>query len=295
MRSPPVATLSNTQARASAALTDRFRALENREAAKYAALVALYFQSRVNVDDPASIEAWLDLMVPRLIRASDNGADRAVAFFSALRAIEAPGAAPFRPSAAKGYIDDGVRKSLLTVGPYAYANKARDIRRLEVDPQQKQALLVDAKIASREALAAATLRHAQAGGRQTIHDGAEQDRVALGYIRVTKTDPCFFCAMLASRGLQYRAFKEGSFDLSDARFTGDGSAKVHDNCGCSLKPVYTQNDPLVDRTKTFADQWSMWGAGGGDAALRFRRGYEHLQRTGEYLTWEQANKSPRAA
>lgn len=290
-----MATLSDAQARAAAALTDRFKAEENREAAKYAALVSLYFQSRVNVEDPESIEAWLDLMVPRLMRASDSSADRAVAFFDALRRVEVPGAPAFRPTAAKGQIDEGVRKSLLTVGPYAYTNKARDIRRLDVTPQQERALLREAKQVATKTLAAATLRHAQAGGRQTIHDGSEQDRVALGYVRVTKADPCFFCAMLASRGLRYRAFKEGSFDLSDSRFTGDGDAKVHDNCGCSLKPVYAENDPVVGRTEKFADQWSMWGAGGGDAVVRFRRGYEHLQKTGEYLTWDQANEGLRAA
>ena len=290
-----MATLTDAQARASATLTDRFKSTENREAAKYAALVSLYFQSRVNVEDPASIEAWLDLMVPRLIRASDTGADRATAFFTALRRIEAPGAAPYVPTAARGYIDDGVRKSLLTVGPYAYTNKARKIQTLETGPQQQRALLAEAKQETTKAIAAAVLRHAQGGSRQTIHDASEEDQVALGWVRVTKADPCFFCAALASRGLRYRAFKEGSFDLSDARFTGDGDAKVHDNCGCSLKPVYTTNDPLVDRTSTFADQWSMWGAGGGDAMRRFRRGYEHLRKTGEYLTWEQANEGLRAA
>lgn len=276
-------------------LTDRFKATENREAAKYAALISLYFQARVNVEDPASIDAWLNLMVPRLIRASDDSAVRATEFFAAIRALEAPGAAPFRPEPAIGYVDPGVRKSLLTVGPYAYTNKATKIERLDVSPQQQRALLRQAKQESTKALAAATLRHAQAGGRQTIHDASEQDRVALGWVRVTKADPCFFCAMLASRGLNYRAFKEGSFDVSDARFSGDGDAKVHDNCGCALKPVYAKDDPLVARTEKFAEQWSMWGAGGGDAALRFRRGYEHLQRTGEYLTWEQANEGLRAA
>lgn len=290
-----MATLTEAQAAASAALTDLFRRGQNREAAKYAALVSLYYQSRVNVGDPQSIEDWLDLMIPRLIRASDNSAVSAAEFFAAIRRIEAPGTVPFFPEPARGYIDEGVRKSLLTTGPYAYVNKARDISRLDVDGQQKQALLVEAKQVTTKNLAASVLRHAQAGGRQTIHDGSEKDRVALGYIRVTKADPCFFCAALASRGLRYRAFKEDSFGLSDSRFTGDGDAKVHDNCGCSLKAVYADNDPLVARTQGFADQWSMWGAGGGDAMLRFRRGYEHLRETGEYLTYDEANKGLRAA
>lgn len=284
-----MATLGEAQARASATLTARFKARQNAEAAKIAALIALYYQTRVNVEDPESVEAWLELMIPRLIRASDNGARDAAAFFAAIRRLEVPGAAPFTAIPATGFIDEGVRRSLLTVGPFDYMNKAAQIRTLEVGPNQEKALLAEAKQVTAKKIAASTVRHAQGGARQTIHGNAEQDRVALGWVRVTRAKPCFFCAMLASRGLRYRAFKEDSFELSDARFTGDGDAKVHDECGCSLKPVYVTNDPLVEATDQWADMWERWGAGGGDAALRFRRGYNHWSATGEFLTWDQAD------
>lgn len=290
-----MATLSDAQAAASTTLTTTFKTQQNRDAAKIAALIALYYQQRVNVEDPAAVEAWLDLMIPRLIRSSDSGAQSAAAFFAALRRLEVSGAPAYQATPSLGTINEGVRKSLLAVGPYDYMNKAADIRRLDVSPAQRQALLVDAKQTTTKAIASAVVRHAQAGARQTIYDNAAKDETALGWVRVTRAKPCAFCAMLASRGLQYRAFKEGSFDLSNSRFTGDGDAKVHDNCGCSLKPVYTKNDPLVDRTKQFADLWSLWGAGGGDAALRFRRAYDHWAETGEYWTWDQANEGLRAA
>lgn len=290
-----MATLTEAQARQAESLTTAFKAQQNREAAKIAALIALYYQRRVNVQDPGSVERWLELMIPRLIRTSDNGATQAAAFFDALRRIEVPGAPAYAAKASLGTIDDGVRKSLLTMGPYDYMNKASTISALDVSPQQEKALLAEAKQVTSRKVAQAVIRHAQAGGRQTIHDNAAQDRVALGWVRVTRADPCYFCAMLASRGLNYRSFKQGSFDMSNRRFTGDGDAKVHDNCGCSLKPVYVKDDPLVARTEKFADMWSMWGAGGGDAALRFRRGYEHFRKTGDYMTWEQANEGLRAA
>lgn len=290
-----MATLSEAQAAAAARLTATFKAQQNREAAKVAALVALYYQQRVNVEDPESVERWLAIVIPRLIRSSDSGAESAATFFQAIRRLEAPGADPFTANPALGTIDPGVRKSLLAVGPYDYMNKARQIETLDVSPQQEKALLLEAKQVTTKKLAAAAVRHAQAGGRQTIHDASEQDPVALGWVRVTRADPCFFCAMLASRGLAYRPFKEDSFAMSNAQFSGDGDAKVHDECGCSLKPVYTTNDPLVDATKKFADMWSLWGAGGGDATLRFRRGYNHFRATGEYLTWDQADKSGLAA
>lgn len=284
-----MATLSDAQASASERLTLAYKAEQNRQAAKIAALIALYYQRLVNVEDPRSVERWLEIMIPRLIRSSDDGASSAAVFFDALRRIEAPGAPAFSATPSRGVIDEGVRKSLLAVGPFDYMNKATEIRRLDVPDTQKQILLDAAKRVTAQKVASSTLRHAQAGGRQTIDDNSTLDRVALGWIRVTRTKPCAFCAMLASRGLQYRPFKEDSFDLSDLRFTGDGNAKVHDNCGCSLKPVYTTNDPLVKRTGQFADMWSMWGAGGGDAALRFRRGYDHWAETGEFLTWDQAD------
>jgi len=286
-----VATLSEAQAAQAAALTTAYKAQQNREAAKIAAVVALYYKQRVDPSSTQSVEDWLDLIIPPLIRTSDSGSNSAAQFYLALRRTELGVNAPaFTPEASLGVIDPGVRKSLLAVGPYDYMNKAAQIETLKVGPQQKKALLAEAKQVTSTKLAGATIRHAQAGSRQTIHDNVEADRVALGYVRVTKAKPCYFCAMLASRGLRYRAFKGDSFDLSDQRFTGDGDAKVHDNCGCSLKPVYSDNDPMVKKTEAFADMWSRWGAGGGsDAAQRFRRGYEHWSDTGKFLSHDEAS------
>lgn len=287
-------TLSDLQAAQAAALTDAFKSATNRDAAKIAALIALYYQQRVDPEDTESVERWLEIMVPRLIRSSDTSAERARIYFDAARRLELDGvnAPAYRAEAAIGVIDPGVRASLLTVGPYDYANKMRDIRSLDVGPQQEKALIAEAKQVTTKKLAAAVVRHAQAGGRQTIFDNAQKDQVALGWVRVTRADPCAFCAMLASRGLRYRAFREDSFVASNAQFTGDGDAKVHDECGCSMKAVYSTNDPLVARTEKFNEMWSMWGAGGRgqtDPALRFRRGYDHFRKTGEYLTWDEAD------
>lgn len=290
-----MATLSEAQASAALTLTTAFKTKQNRDAARIAALIALYYQKRVNVEDMQSVEAWLDLIVPRLIATSDLGARDAANFYSGLRRLEVPGAEAFDARAALGMVDDGVRKSLLAVGPYDYMNKASSIREMDRSPLQTKALLVEAKLATTKALTAAAVRHAQAGGRQTIYTASEEDRVALGWVRVTRAKPCHFCAMLASRGLQYRAFKEGAFDLSNARFTGDGDAKVHDECGCCLKAVFAENDPVVAKNEVFTDLWERWGAGGGDAMVRFRRGYDKWLKTGEYISWDKANEGLRAA
>ena len=288
-------TLSDAQARQSLALTEAFKTGQNREAAKVAALVALYYRQRVDVQDPSSVRAWLNLVIPRIIGSSDSSARLAAEFYTALRRIEAPGAVAFTPRAALGMVDRGVEKSLMAVGPGDFMNKMRQIETLDASPTAKKAAIAEAKQMTSVKLAQAVVRHAQAGGRQTIHVASEEDPTALGWVRVTRANPCFFCAMLASRGVHYRPFKEGSFDASNARFDGEGDAKVHDKCGCCLKQVYADNDPVVDRNQTYVDMWEMWGAGGGDAALRFRRGYEHFRRTGDYLSWDDANEGLRGA
>lgn len=293
---PVATTLSEQQLAASLALTQAYKAQANREAAKIALAISLYYRVRVDPESPQAVEAWLLRFIPSLISASDSGAARAAVYYDSLRRLELGTAAPaFRATPATGYIDEGVRKSLLSVGPYDYVNKIAEIKdTANLSEGQRQAMIAEAKEVTAKKVASAVVRHAQAGGRQTVHENSQTDKEAIGWIRVTRAEPCYFCAALASRGIHYRPFKEGSFDLSNARFSGEGDAKVHDECGCSLKPVYASNDFMLKQNKRFQEMWSMWGAGGGDAMLRFRRGYDHFRETGEYLTHEQAS-APLAA
>lgn len=103
------------------------------------------------------------------------------------------------------------------------------------------------------AAAAAATRHVQNAGRDLIDEVVRSDRRAVGYVRITREDPCSFCAMLASRGPVYRA---DSFAASDPRYTGPGEHKVHDTCGCTIRPVYT-NDPFQwpQQSQDFEQLW----------------------------------------
>lgn len=283
-----MATLSEAQAAQAEALTAAQKAQANREAAKIAALMGLYYQRQVDPSSQASVDRWLDLLIPRLIDASDSGARAAANYYQTLRRLEVPRERPGNVEIALGKIDEGVRRSLLQVGPYSYMNKMADIPG-DAKPSEVRALQADALRSTTAAVISSTIRHAQAGARQTLYQNSERDKVALGWVRVTSDNPCFFCAALASRGLRYRPFNEDSFAESNLRFDGDGDAKVHDNCGCTLKPVFARNDPLVAKTDVYSDLWERWGAGGASKVapfLRFRRGYEHYQRTGEYLDFD---------
>ena len=84
---------------------------------------------------------------------------------------------------------------------------------------------------------AATLRAAKkgvlSGGRQHLIDLAKADPDSHHWARVSDDDPCYFCAMLVSRGPVYAE--------NTAYF------QAHDGCGCSARPVF-RNDP--------SDGWS---------------------------------------
>lgn len=112
----------------------------------------------------------------------------------------------------------------------------------------------------------------------------------IGYARKTDGNPCYFCAILASQGAVY--FSESSFSQSNSSirevkwtsnndkgarraFIGDGPAKVHDNCQCTMRPVFSKSDSLDERAKFFLDQWNVHGnhGGGRNDVQNFRRAY----------------------
>lgn len=130
----------------------------------------------------------------------------------------------------------------------------------------------------------ASKRLALQGGRYTVRDTVQATTGIKGYARVTDADPCSFCAMLASRGADY---KRGSFQNSNARFTGFGSAKVHDGCGCQMEPVYGRGDDYKSpgRSKEFEDLWSEIppGLSPGDQRRAFRGLYERGAVPDKYL------------
>jgi len=261
-------------------LTAAFRAAQARRAAAIAALVAVYYRTRVDVEDPSSIENWLRIMVPRILREHQIGASQAALFANTLRRLEVPDAPVFTFTAAPDANEDQVRTSLMVVGPKANTKQAADIRRLsekQFTPADKAALIRDLERATEVKISGAVARHAQNGARHTIQEGIREDPVALGYVRVTRDQPCYFCAMLASRG---RVYEEGAFDDSDPRFTGPGDAKVHDHCQCHLKPIYSDDDDYLKRSEYFRDLWLEMSTGSSrDAILTFRRAYEAFIRS----------------
>ena len=78
-------------------------------------------------------------------------------------------------------------------------------------------------------------------------------RKAIGYARFTDNKPCYFCGLLASQGAVY--LSKDSFKSSNAKYSGSGTAKVHDHCRCSLRPVFSQKDDRDERADYFLSIW----------------------------------------
>lgn len=124
------------------------------------------------------------------------------------------------------------------------------------------------------------------GGRTTTVETVKHDPVALGWYRVTDGNPCAFCALLASRpALKHQdgslrrgaLYKQDSFEASNAKFDGPGEFKVHDHCGCSMAPMFSQNQELPKTSQLAAEIYQQRGSG--DALNAFRREWEKRNKT----------------
>lgn len=86
------------------------------------------------------------------------------------------------------------------------------------------------------------------GGREVVNQAIRKDRLVKAVARGTSTDPCAFCAMLASRGFVYR--NEKSAGLSDE------IEKFHNNCHCFPIVRFVRESELPEMNRYFQEKWS---------------------------------------
>jgi len=258
------ATLSAAEQRATATL-----------AGQYAALAyALWTRWSTPDDIDANWLRILDLLIPQILKGRSQAATTANVYYDRFRKLEMPSAPKFEPVDLPELQRSVLETSLRVTGPVAFKKKMEKVSGRDLEPAVEKALVQKLFTEAGEQMAAATMRHVAEGARQQVLENVKVDPVALGYLRVTKsTDPCFFCAMLASRGAVYTA---ESFKQADSLFTGDGPAKAHDHCACTLEPVYSRNTELPDVSREAAEIWgaSTRGKSGRAAINAFRAAWE---------------------
>lgn len=240
---------------------EQYRKAEMTRAVVAGAVTRASYRKLVVPDDPKSVDSWLDVAVPQILRANLSSANDAAKFYDLMRRVEISileidDADDFKAEPVTNSIDEGVRHSLASAGKEGAGDQWDSTR------------MNDKKVAG------VAMRHVLDGGRATMDHNSTRDKSALGWVRVTDGNPCAFCAMLASRGITYRPYKQGAFKASNARYVGHGNSKVHDFCGCSLKPVWSESDPFVTDTEKFSEMWrEMAGNTTQTAFKEFRKNY----------------------
>lgn len=244
-----------------AALTDAYRREQGRIATRSSSLALVAFD---NLLDAANLDGtfrqYVGAVLPLLNGGRVEMGNVASAYYEAHRiasGVTGQEPAPLLP----GVLNLAqATTSLLFTGPITLRQQ------LALGNSLETALNV-----ARTATAGAIFRHTANAGRGTIFGTAQRDRHALGYARVTDGKPCYFCAMLASRGAVYK-----SEDSAGAR----GSAhRYHDGCGCTVQAIYSHDDPIPGDGDKYAALWadSTGDASGADKVRAFRAAYESQQ------------------
>lgn len=128
----------------------------------------------------------------------------------------------------------------------------------------------EARDASLVESSGAATRHVLTGGRRSLLTLLQGDPQVKRWIRVTDGDPCYFCAMLASRGPVYLTEDSAGFS-------------AHDHCACTAEPVYSAGAPWPGRAQEFHRLWREHihrRYSGAEARRQWRRIYTQLQREG---------------
>lgn len=224
---------------------------------------------RVHVQAPGvGSEPFLAAALAAVQRQSRTSASLAGAYYSNARLLELPGA-PRVSLEIEQLPDEKVLAGLVAAGFQQLTDS------LQAGHELDEALTI-----AGDRAAGSAVRNAMEPGRRAIKEASRQDSRVLGYYRITAgdTDVCYFCEALASRGAVY---SKASFDLSDPRFTGEGSkVKVHDRCRCGFAPFFNDQPSLPEANQERFDQWkkatSPWT---GDEKMRaWRRYWEALGR-----------------
>lgn len=249
-------------------LTDAHRAAQSRIATDTvrALLAAFRLLDPDRID--ATIDRWLSVAVPIIGRQRATSARLAGNYLSTLRAIElGMTARAFTPVLEDVGIEERVVKSLIVTGPATV--------KLGHERGLSAAKIFDVAASK---MAAAGVRHALDGGRETVYRTVSDDDAVIGYVRVTRGNSCGFCLMLCSRGAVYKDEMTGEMVGMDGRrrFSRTQGDPFHDGCNCQAKPVYRDDDPILERSHELKAQWdeSTRGYSGTDALNAFRRSLE---------------------
>lgn len=218
----------------------------------------------LRLDETAA--TWLQLMVDLVLTFRATSVRNAVDYYDRFRSAEIGAEALDRARflGLDAVNHNRIITSLAVTGPIGI--KHRTGHGVPVELATKKALVE---------VSGAAGRHVLDGGRQILTTLVHEDKLATGFARVTSDNPCYFCAMLASRGPVY--LSRESAELATERSERSGQ-EYHDNCDCTVEPAFTrdENAPWPGRGREFEQLWkkSTKGVRSGDMVRAFRCAYE---------------------
>jgi hypothetical protein len=251
--------------RSEAQLADTYRRQQVLLAAALTRDLVRLLRAMFNPADPGPSWAATRMAVAALIRdRRQQSADLAARYYPQLRSA-AGVHSPFGTAAPIDLADERLMTNIdvAGIGMYQRALKAGALSQQALDR-------------SAVTLSGTASRLALEGGRSVVAETVQSDADAIGWMRVTDGDPCSWCAMLASRGAVYRSAATAG-GRKNAEFVGHGQFKFHDHCGCTVAPVWSQDDPRLDHADDLYDQWvqATQGHSGKAAVNAWRRYWEN--------------------
>lgn len=107
-------------------------------------------------------------------------------------------------------------------------------------------------------------------GRDSMVGFTNQDRKARAWAREARPDACYFCSAMATRGAVYKSAGTAG-ENANSRFKGDGLAKFHDNCHCTISPVFGAFEASAHVRQWQADWQRLKDEHGGVSMLLWRQ------------------------
>lgn len=200
----------------------------------------------------ATAPEWLRLSTLTIAEHRLESARLAARYYEQLRTVELPGAESYRArvldSVPEAAADEAIRSSLIVTGPVAIKKATHRITNLaEVDsPAAAERALAKVHESALTQVEGAAVRHVLNGGRDLLREEGARDVRALAFARVSDGDPCYFCALMISRGFVYRTRDAAGRNAND-RFEGPGLYKFHDKCACTVAPVFDRDTPASEQ------------------------------------------------
>jgi len=213
----------------------------------------------------ATVPVWIEAVHTLVVRYSEVSATLAADFYDGERvAAEVPGVftVPLADPPPQEQTEATLRWATKDLWPRTEE---------EATPAQLEPLDVRLEQAEKKTEGAVD-RLVLNAGRETVRQAVEEDREAIGYARAAALGACSFCKLMASRGMVYKTAGTAGEDANE-RFLGEGTAKYHNWCSCSIIPVFRgQRFELSPHAARWDEIYREYAQGyPGEQLRRFRR------------------------